>query len=62
MLQNSLSQQVSLKTKDTEKVSTVEANKVKEESMAIAGGRCWKGVSLRALQVSGELFELFVDH
>ena len=43
-------------------MSTVKADKVKEESMAVAGGRCWKGVSLRVLQVSGELFELFVDH
>ena len=44
------------KTEDKEKATTVEAdNKVK----VVAGVRCWKGVSLRALQVSGELFELF---
>ena len=44
------------KTEDKEKASTVEADKVKkEESLKVAGGRCWKRVSLRALQNTGEL-------
>ena len=44
------------KAEDKEKAATVEANnKVKEESLAVAGGRCWKRVLLRALKNTGEL-------
>ena len=43
------------KAEDKEKASTVEADKVKEENQAVAGGRCWKRVSLMALQNTGEL-------
>ena len=43
------------KAEDKEKAATVEADKVKEESLAVAEGRCWKKVSLRALQNTGEL-------
>ena len=51
-----LPHQVMRKVEDKEKASTVEAdNKVKEESLAVAGGRCWKWVSLRALKKTGEL-------
>ena len=49
------------KVEDKEKASTVEAdNEVKEESLAVAGGRCWKWVSLRALEKTGEL-NFFMD-
>ena len=42
--------------KTEEQKVTVEADKVKkEESLKVAGGRCWKRVSLRALQNTGEL-------
>ena len=51
-----LPHQVIRKAEDKEKKSTVKAdNKVKEESLAVAGGRCWKWVSLRALEKTGEL-------
>ena len=51
-----LPHQVIRKVEDKEKKSTVEAdNKVKEESLAVAGGRCWKKVLLGALQKTGEL-------
>ena len=43
------------KTDDKEKESTIKADRVKEESLAVAGGRCWKRVSLRALQNTGDL-------
>ena len=42
-----------------EKVATVEADKVKEESLTVAGGRCWKRVWLRALQKAGEFYQYF---
>ena len=46
---------------DKEKASTVKAdNNIKEESLAVAGGRCWKWVSLRALKQTGEL-NCFMD-
>ena len=51
-----LPHQVMRKVEDKEKASTVEAdNKVKEESLTVAGGRCWKKVLLGALQKTGEL-------
>ena len=44
------------KAEDKEKAATVKVdNKVMEESLAVAGGRCRKRVLLRALQVSGEI-------
>ena len=47
--------QVIGKAADEVKVPTVEAdNKVKEENMVVAGGRCWKSVLLKALQKTGE--------
>ena len=55
-----LPHQVIRKVEDKEKKSTVEAdNKVKEESLAVAGGRCWKRVLLRALKKTGELNTYF---
>ena len=47
--------QVVRKTDDKEKESTIEAARVKEESLAVVGGRCWKRVSLRALKKTGDL-------
>ena len=50
--------------KAEEKVATVEADKVKEESLTVAGGRCRKRVWLRALQKTGEFnicFFFFMD-
>ena len=45
--------------KAEEKVATVEADKVKEESLTVAGGRCWKRVWLMALQKAGEFNQYF---
>ena len=57
-----LPHQVMRKVDDLENASTVEAdNKVKEESLAVAGGRCWKWVSLRALEKTGELNFLWIE-
>ena len=47
------------KAEDKEKASTVKVdNKVKEKSLAVAGGRCWKRVWLKALKKTGEYFHL----
>ena len=47
------------KTEDKEKASTVETNKVKkEESLKVAGGRCWKRVWLTVLKKTGDNFHL----
>ena len=47
------------KTEDKEKASTVEADKVKkEESLKVAGGRCWKRVWLTVLKKTGDNFHL----
>ena len=43
------------KAEDKAKAVTVEADQLKEKSLAIAGGRCWKRVWLRALKRTGEL-------
>ena len=40
-------------------MATVEADKVKEESLTVAGGRCWKRVWLMALQKAGEFDQYF---
>ena len=40
-------------------MATVEADKVKEESLTVAGGRCWKRVWLMALQKAGEFNQYF---
>ena len=47
--------QVIRKAEDKAKAATVEADQVKEKSLAVAGGRCWKRVWLRALKRTGEL-------
>ena len=44
-----------MNAEDKENSATVEVdNKVKEETLTVSGGRCWKGVWLRALQKTGE--------
>ena len=45
--------------KTEEQKATVEADKVKEESLTVAGGRCWKRVWLMALQKAGEFNQYF---
>ena len=53
--QQSVPLQVIRKAEDKAKAATVEADQVKEKSLAVAGGRCWKRVWLRALKRTGEL-------
>ena len=48
--------QVVRKTDDKEKESTIEAARVKEESLAVAGGRCRKRAWLKALEKTGDYF------
>ena len=51
------------KAEDKEEAATVEAdNKVKEKSLAVAGGRCWKKVLLGVLQKTGDLFKILAFH
>ena len=45
--------------KDQERKETIEAIKVKEESLDVDGGRCWKKIGLRILSVTGELWDDF---
>ena len=40
--------------KTEEKKVTVEADKVKEESLKVAGGRCWKRVWMKVLKKTGD--------
>ena len=44
------------KAEGTEGIATVDAIKVKEENLEVAGGRCWKGFWLNVLCVTGEKF------
>ena len=39
--------------------ATVDASKVKEENLEVAGGKCWRGFWLSALNVTGEIFNQF---
>ena len=49
------------KTEDKEKASTVETNKVKkEESLKVAGGRCWKRVWMKVLKKTGDHLHFLV--
>ena len=52
------------KTEDKERTLTVEADKVKEESLVVAGGRCRKRILITVLQISGDLqyLHLFAFH
>ena len=38
-----------------ESKETIEATKVKEESLEVAGGKCWKNIGMKILSVTGEL-------
>ena len=44
------------KAEDKEGIATVVASKVKEENLEVAGGKCWRGFWLSALNVTGEIF------
>ena len=51
--------------KDQERKETIEAIKVKEESLDVDGGRCWKKIGLRILSVTGEFsnhFKITICH
>ena len=49
--------QVLSKAEDKERVATIEASKVKEEeSLEVAGERCWRKSFLQSLEITGELF------
>ena len=43
------------KADDKESTATVDPSKVKEEKMEVAGGKCWRGLWLIALNVTGEI-------
>ena len=43
------------KGEDKERTATVDASKVKEEKLEVAGGKCWKKKWLRALCFAGEI-------
>ena len=47
--------QVLKKDQAKERKETIEAIKVKEESLEVDGGKCWKKIGLRILSVTGEL-------
>ena len=47
------------KAEGTENRATVDASKVKEENLEVAGGKCWRGFWLSALNVTGEIFHQF---
>ena len=44
------------KAEDEEGIATVDASKVKEEILEVVGGKCWRGFWLKALNVTGEIF------
>ena len=37
----------------------VDESKAKEENLEVAGGKCWRGFWLSALNVTGEIFNQF---
>ena len=45
--------------KGKENRATVDASKAKEENLEVAGGKCWRGFWLSALNVTGEIFNQF---
>ena len=48
--------QVLKKAEDKENTATIDASKVKEENLEVAGRKCWKGFWLNVLCVTGEIF------
>ena len=47
------------KAEGKEKRATVDASKAKEENLEVAGGKCWRGFWLSALNAIGEIFNQF---
>ena len=47
------------RTEGRENRATVDASKVKEENLEVAGVKCWRGFWLSALNVTGEIFHQF---
>ena len=47
------------KAEGKENSAAVDANKAKEENLEVAGGKCWRGFWLSALNVTGEIFNQF---
>ena len=45
------------KAEGTEGIATLDARKVKEEKLEVAGGKCLRGFWLSALKVTGEIFD-----
>ena len=51
--------QVLKKAEDKENRASVEASKVKEEKLEVAGGKCWRGKWQSGLKFTGEIFNRF---
>ena len=51
--------QVVRKTDDKEKESTIKVDSVKEESLAVAGGRCRKKIWMTVLKKAGDFLICF---
>ena len=51
--------QVQRKVEDKERAVAVETGKAKEESLKIAGARCWNRIMLRCLQQTGNIYIFF---
>ena len=47
------------KAEGKENRATVDASKAKEENLEVAGGKCWRGFWLSALNATGEIFNQF---
>ena len=47
------------KAEGKENRAIVDASKAKEENLEVAGGKCWRGFWLSALNVAGEIFNQF---
>ena len=47
------------KAEGKENRETVDGSKVKEENLEVAGGKCWRGFWLSALNATGEIFNQF---
>ena len=47
------------KAEGKEGIAPVDGSKAKEENLEVAGGKCWRGFWLSALNVTGEIFNQF---
>ena len=47
------------KAEGKENRATADASNAKEENLGVAGGKCWRGFWLSALNVTGEIFNQF---